>query len=196
VAYIAWEAFERSRKLPYLSGQNLLRRLVVNFEWRALLYLTSLPLALLAVFGLFGWRYGDFLAYLHIPEDVKHLYPFPLLSMDVSVGRSEGNFYNYLLEAAGLVLLWRERRFDLFWVGLAFTLPTVFLLHDDILRYSLPAFPLVLLIPFARVLESKPARWLAPLALLGVLIYSWSQLSLNLVDQDTWRQMLQILNNS
>lgn len=196
VAYIAWEAFERSRKLPYLSGQNLLRRLVVNFEWRALLYLTPLPLALLAVFGLFGWRYGDFLAYLHIPEDVKHLYPFPLLSMDVSVGRSEGNFYNYLLEAAGLVLLWRERRFDLFWVGLAFTLPTVFLLHDDILRYSLPAFPLVLLIPFARVLESKPARWLAPLALLGVLIYSWSQLSLNLVDQDTWRQMLQILNNS
>ena len=161
--------------------------------WLAALALSPMPLALLAVFGIFGWRYGDFLAYLHIPESVTHVYPLPLLSMDVNVGRSEGDFYYYILEAAGLVLLWRSRRLDLFWVGLAFMLPTVFMLHDDILRYSLPAFPFVLLIPFAFALESKPARWLAPLALLGVLIYSWSQLNTNLADLETWRAMLVIL---
>ncbi len=165
-----------------------------EFDWRAGIALSTMPLTLLGIFAFFGWRYGDFLAYLHIPESVTHVYPLPLLSMDVNVGRSEGDFYYYILEAAGLVLLWRERRYDLFWVGLAFTLPTVFMLHDDILRYSLLAFPFVLLIPFAAVLESKPARWLAPLALLGVLIYSWSQLNTNMIDLESWRAILKILN--
>lgn len=197
--FLAWQAFEYARssgETPNEEGssnRDWLVRWWRGFNWRAALALSPMPLALLAVFGLFAWRYGDFLAYLHIPESVTHVYPVPLLSMDVNVGRSEGDFYYYILEVAGLALLWRSRRFDLFWVGLAFMLPTVFMLHDDILRYSLPAFPFVLLIPFAFALESKLARWLAPLALLGVLIYSWSQLNTNLASLDTWRTMLPIL---
>jgi hypothetical protein len=149
---------------------------------------------LLAVFGLYGLRYGDFLAYLRIPEPVTHIYPIPFLSMDISVGRSEGDFYYFILETLGLILLWRQKQYDIFWMGFIWFLPTLFLLHEDVLRYSLPAFPFVLIIPFARYLETKYARWLALPALVAVLIYSWSTLnSTNIVDEDTWKRMLELL---
>gem|GEM_PF-385333 len=185
--FLVWEAW-RTRLQPTNALQ-----LIKNLNWRAVWGLLPMPLALVTVFGLFGWRYGDFWAYLHIPESVTHLYPLPLLSLDISYTRSEGTFYYYILQAAGLVLLWRRKQYDIFWVGLVFFLPTVFMLHDDVIRYALPAFPFVLAIPFAPVLETKYARWFAPLALLGVLIYSWSQLNTNLIDLESWRQMQNIL---
>jgi hypothetical protein len=190
---LAWDGWQAGRKIPFLTLQNFWQRWLANFNWRAALALSLMPLMLLAVFAFYGWRYGDFLAYLNIPENVKHIYPVPLLSLDITVGRSEGDFYYYLLQAGGLIWLWRERHYDLFWPGLALTLPTLFLLHDDVLRYALPAFPLVLLIPFAKILESRAAYWLALPTLLGVLIYSWSQLNTNLVSLETWQAMLDIL---
>ncbi len=185
--FLLWELW-RTRTQPITPLQ-----LIKNLNWRAVWGLLPIPLALIAVFGLFGWRYGDFWAYLHVPESVTHIYPLPLLSMDVSSLRSEGNFYYYILQAAGLVLVWRRKQYDIFWIGLVFFLPTIFLLHDDVIRYALPAFPFVLAIPFAPLLETKYARWFAPLAVLAVLIYSWSQLSTNLIDLDSWRQMQNFL---
>lgn len=195
VLALAWQALEQLRlNSPVAWNRRTLLLFGAGFNWQAALALIPMPLALLAVFSLYGYQTGDFLAYLHIPEDVKHLYPLPFLSLDINVGRGEGDFYYYGLEAAGLILLWRQKRFDLFWVGLVLVLPTFFLLHDDILRYSLPAFPFVLLIPFAAAWESRPARWLVAPALLAVLIYSWSQLNTNQIDLANWQQMLKFIN--
>ncbi len=195
---LLWQAFEPSRQAEpdlklKLKWDEWLRRGLARFNWRGFAALSLMPLALLLVFALFAWRLGDFWAYLRIPEDVKHIYPLPFTSLDVNVGRGEGDFYYYLLEAAGLSLLWQRKHYDLFWLSLALAGPTFFLLHDDILRYSLPAFPFVLLVPFAAVLESRVARWLALPTLLAVLIYSWSQLNTNLVDPETWRAMRVLL---
>jgi hypothetical protein len=75
----------------------------------------------------------------------------------------------------------------------ALAVPTFFILHDDVLRYSLPAFPFVFLIPFARVFESRPARWLAVPALIAVLVYSWSQLGANQLDQASWQELFKFI---
>lgn len=193
--WLVWQALEQFRLSPPPSlNWRLVLLFAERFNWKALIALVPMPLALLAVFALYGWQTGDFLAYLHIPEQVKHIYPIPFLSLDINIGRGEGDFYYYGLEAAGLVLLWRQKRYDLFWVGLALVLPTVFLMHADVLRYSLPAFPYVLLIPFAAVWESRAARRFAAPALLAVLLYSWSQLSTNQMDLANWREMLKIIN--
>lgn len=193
--WLVWRAFERLRADSTLAWNGQLLILFARgFNWKALVR-GILPMAgaVLAVFALYGWRTGDFLAYLHIPEDVTHLYPLPFLSLDRGIGRGEGDFYYYGLEAAGLVLLWQQKRFDLFWVGAALAVPTFFILHDDVLRYSLPAFPFVFLIPFAKVFESRPARWLAVPALVAVLVYSWSQLGANQLDQASWQELLKLI---
>ncbi|MEI7555668.1 hypothetical protein [Candidatus Chlorohelix sp.] len=191
--YLLWEArigLKMAQPKPVLAR---ISGFIVAINWRAVAGLSLMPLALVAVFSLYASRYGDFFAYIKIPEDVKHVYPIPLLSLAVTASRSEGNFYYYIIEAAGLALLWRRKLYDLFWLGLVFFVPTLFMLHDDILRYSLPAFPFVLIAPYARVLESKIAYYIAPVALLGVLIYSWTQLGFNKLEGENWQQMLELL---
>jgi hypothetical protein len=183
--FLAWEAGyrmwqERKIDLSYLN-------------WRAVFGLALIPISLLGIFSIFAWRYGDFLAYFHITEEVKHvgLLPFPSL-----VGGGDGGpgfFYFYLLQAVGLVLLWKQGRRDIFWIGFGIFIYTVFLLHNDILRYSLPAFPLVLAIPFAEYLSGKAARWLALPVLIAVYLYSWGAINLNLAGLDTWQMMKDIL---
>jgi hypothetical protein len=191
--YLFWEArigikmAQAKTTLARISGY------IAAINWRAAAGLTLMPLALVGVFSFYAARYGDFFAYMKIPEDVRHIYPMPLLSLAVSATRSEGNFYYYIIEAAGLVFLWRRKLYDLFWLGFIFFVPTLFMLHDDVLRYSLPAFPFVLVVPYARLLEAKIVRYFAPIALLGVLIYSWSQLGYNKLEGESWRQMLELL---
>jgi hypothetical protein len=192
--WLIWQALEQFRTGPPTPwNSRMLILFAERFNWKALRAILPMGAAVLAVFALYGWQTGDFLAYLHIPEDVKHLYPLPFLSLDINVGRGEGDFYYYGLEAVGLALLWKEKRFELFWVGLALALPAFFILHDDVLRYSLPAFPFVFVIPFAAFLESRPARWLAAPALVAVLVYSWSQLGSNQMDLASWQELLKFI---
>jgi hypothetical protein len=189
--FLLWEALQKAGLPENIS--SWVRQAFKTFRWQAFPVLVLMPVALAGVFALYGFRYGDFWVYLKIPEQVTHIYPFPFLSMEIRVTRSEGDFYYYILQTAGLVLLWRRKLYDIFWIGLVLFLPTVFLLHDDVLRYALPAFPFVITIPFAFALESKYTRWFAIPALIAVLIYSWSQLFTNMVDADTWQQMLELL---
>ncbi|MEI6043124.1 MAG: hypothetical protein WCS37_01915 [Chloroflexota bacterium] len=187
---LAWEAYQSLGEVSLWQWKRVfaaIKKLLKNFNWRALFCLTPMLAALLAVFALYGWRYGDFFTYFHIEEDVKHLQPFPFRAIHISAGRTEGNFYVYLMQFGGLIWLWQKRHFDLFWIGLVLTLPTVFILHDDVLRYGLLSFPLVLLIPFAGILENKAVKWLAPIVIFAVLLYSTSQLGTNLMNIEGWR---------
>ncbi len=184
--FFAWEALYRM----WQEGKFDL----TYVKWRALPGLALIPLSLGLIFGIYAWRYGDFLAYFHISEEVKHLGLFPLPSLAAGADSGAGFFYFYLIEAAGLVLLWRQGRRDLFWVGLTAFGYTLFLVHNDILRYSLPAFPLIVAIPFAPYLTGKAARWLAGPVLLGVYLYSWGVFNLNLAGLDTWQMMRDVLH--
>jgi len=168
---------------------------VKTINWRAIAGIAIIPVGLLAAFLIFWWRYGDFLAYFRIEEEVKHFELFPMPNFGHFQDSNNGIFYYFLLEVAGLALLWKQKRFDLFWVGLSMVLFTFFLRHPDILRYSLPAFPLILAIPFAEQLSGKLARWLAIPVLIAIYFYSWSVISNpdKLAGLDTWEAMLNIL---
>ncbi len=186
LAFIGWEAIYRAWREKKLD--------ISYVNWKAVWGTALIPLSLLGVFAIFGWRYGDFLAYFHITEEVKHLEPLPFTSLATGADGGPGFFYYYLIQAAGMILLWRQGRRDLFWIGLAAFAYTVFLLHNDILRYSLPAFPLIVAIPFAEYLSGKTARWLAIPVLVMVYFYSWGAININLAGLDTWQMMKNILN--
>src|SRR5205085_1556588 len=154
------------------EGRFSLPRWLAAFNWRAFVPLLLIPLGLVGVFAVFAWRYGDFWAYFKIEENVTHveLFPFPRLMQGTPDG--PGLIYNYALVAAGLIMLWRQRRFDLFWVSFSAFFYTLFLLHADLLRYSIPFFALAVLVPFADYVSSRVARWLAAPVLLAIFLYS------------------------
>ncbi len=187
---LLFEAALKSWNESRFSLPDLLKR----FNWRAFGPLLLLPLGLLGVFGVYGWRYGDFLAYFKITENVTHVgwLPFPTMLRGDDFN-SPAVIYTYILCAVGLVVLWRQRRFDLFWVGLAAYLYTLFLLHSDVLRYSIPFFALIVLIPFANLLSGKVARYLSLPVIVALFFYSWGQLVRNLAGLDTFDAMRDIL---
>ncbi len=167
--------------------------LVRAFRWRAFAGLLLMPLGLVAVFGVYAWRYGDFWAYFKITENVTHvgLIPFPTLM--TGLFDSPALIFTYLLGLLGLIKLWRQGRYDLFWVGFASYFYTVFLLHSDVLRYSIPFFALIVLIPFAEYVGSKGARWVAGPVLVALVLYSWGAFSRNLIDRETFEAMRTLL---
>lgn len=168
-------------------------KLLSLFNWRAFWPLLLMPLGLVVVFGIYGWRYGDFLAYFKITENVTHLDPVPFPTLLTGMFESPALIFTYVLETAGLVFLWRQRRFDIFWIGLGQFFYTLFLVHSDVLRYSIPFFALIVLIPFAEYFSGKLARWLAAPVLMALLFYSWGVFNRNLAWVETFEMMKSIL---
>ena len=188
--FLLFQAVLESWNANNFSLGGLWKRL----NWRAFWGLLLLPLGLVGVFGLYAWRYGDILAYFKITENVTHvgLIPFPTM-LRGDPFNSPAVILTYLMGAVGLILLWRQRRFDLFWVGISAYIYTLFLLHNDILRYSMPFFFLIVLIPFAEFFSGRVARWLAVPVLIAIFFYSWGQLINNLADLDVFGAMQNIL---
>jgi hypothetical protein len=184
--------FEAAIKTWNAHGFSIPKLLAV-INWRAFTALLLLPLGLVAVFGIYGWRYGDFLAYFKITENVTHVEVIPFPTLLTGVFESPALIFTYVLEFLGLIFLWRQRRFDLFWIGGAAFFYTLFLLHSDVLRYSIPFFALIVIIPFAGQLSGKVARWLAAPVLLALFFYSWGALNRNLAGLDTFEMMKNIL---
>jgi hypothetical protein len=187
--YLLWLAWE--------VGQKVWQEKKFEFSyvnWKAFWGLLPIPLTLPVVLGLYAWRYGDFLAYFHITENVTHVELLPFTSLATGADGGPGLFYYYLIQAVGLILLWKQGRIDLLCIGLGTFAYTVFLLHPDVLRYSLPAFPIIVAIPLAEYLTGKTARWLAIPVLMMVYLYSWGALNGNLAGLDTWQMMKNILH--
>lgn len=191
--FMAFLAFEALVKVWNEQGKLTLPPLLRAFRWRAFAGLLLIPLGVTAVFGIYWWRYGDFWAYFRIEENVTHVgfIPFPTL---LNGGfNSPALIILYILQAVGLVLLWRQARFDIFWLALTSFFYTIFLMHSDVLRYSIPFFALIVLIPMAKYFSGKTARWLAVPTLLALFFYSWGVLDGNLAVLETYEQMKQIL---
>jgi hypothetical protein len=192
VGFMLFLLFEAAIKTWNAHGLSL-PKLLAAINWRAVIALLLLPLGLVVVFGIYGWRYGDFMAYFKITENVTHVEVIPFPTLLTGLFESPALIFTYVLETMGLVFLWRQRRFDLFWIGGASFFYTLFLLHSDVLRYSIPFFALVVLIPFADYFSGKVARWLAAPLLLALFFYSWGVLNRNLAGLDTFEMMQNIL---
>ncbi len=162
-----------------------------TFNWKAFLAFCLIPVGTVLVFTAFWWRYGDFLVYFKVPEGVYKT-PYPFLVFLYQDQGTPGNFYYFLLETIGIILLWRQRRYELVWFGLPLTLYIFFLIHPDLMRYSLPAFPFLLLIPLAPYLTSRTARWLALPVIILMLMYSWSVIPGAMAQPETWEVLRRI----
>jgi len=114
-----------------------------------LLKVSLIPLMVLAVFGLYYLRTGDFLAYFHSGDNF-HLFwpPFSIFSKGQTwVGEFwlEDIIWVWLIYGLGIAKLWKEKKELPAVFASVFFLTTLFVSHRDISRYIMPIMPTVLL---------------------------------------------------
>ncbi len=147
-----------------------------------------IPAALVAVFGFYYLRTGDFLAYFHSGDNI-HLQMLPFRVFDSNqpwVGQwwLEDILWIYLIGAIGVVRAFRKSAVWGWW-GAIFYSVILFVSHRDIARYSLPLVPVVIL-GLTDILEKKEVRWALLLLVIPMYFYSLNFVAHNTVAISDW----------
>ncbi len=155
--------------------------------------LLLIPFSLLLVFGLFKISYGDFLAYFHSGDNI-HLFfpPFQIFNYSapwVGTFWLEEVIFVYLFGILGLLKLIAQKRFGLAWVYGVFFASTLFVSHRDLIRYSLPLVPF-LLIAFSETLLKKEFRIALGLIAIPIYLFALSFISQNAMPIGNWAPFL------
>lgn len=162
---------------------------------RQLLPMLPFAAAPLLLFGLYHMQYGDFFAYFHSGDNV-HLTGAPFSSIwpsSVGYNWSEATLWIYLLNAVGILLLWRAGHYDLALFAAAFYIPLIFVAHHDLVRYMLPIFPLSLLIAYQQFIVGREFKLAMLLIVPAIYIYTWSGVQTNLAPADAMQRLLTLI---
>lgn len=149
--------------LYYLWEITMQKVSVVQKTKQFLPYL-FIPLALIAVFTTYYFRFGDFFIFLtngafptmQLPPlkvlVAKDIMGFPL---GFWTGWLEFVIYNYILYLLGIVLLFEKRLYFFGVIALVYFLPVLTFVQADMARFILPILPFIY-VGYAEILSKKP----------------------------------------
>ena len=156
--------------------------------------LLLIPLSLLGLFVFYRFAYGDFWAYFHSGADIHPIFwpPFQVFNLStrwVGTFWLEDIIYLFLLEAIGVILLFKQKRFDLAIFAATFFTATIFVAHRDLSRYSLPLVPFLLIAfePFLAKKEFKIAFWII---IIPIFLYAINFIAQNTAPIANWAPFL------
>lgn len=177
--------------LAFLILPNIKKFVIPKIK--AILPLLLIPLSLLLVFGFYQITYGDFLAYFHSGDNI-HLFfpPFQIFNYSapwVGTFWLEEIIFIYLFGILGLLKLISQKRFELAWFYGIFFASTLFVSHRDLLRYSLPLIPF-LLIAFSETLLKKEFRIALTVIAIPIYLFALSFISQNAMPIGNWAPFL------
>ncbi len=156
---------------PLYIGLLLLeRKKIVNAIPYALI-----PMALAFQFYWFQLSYGNFWAYFNVNAGWFD-YHTPFKAMYSYIFRTPANeffLWIYAITAFGVARVWnKDKALGAF--ALIFVLPVVFINHNDISRYLIPAAPFALLIAFEDLLTSKEFKYALPVIIAITYLNAWT----------------------
>lgn len=163
-----------------------------KIEWKAYPILL-IPLSLGLVFVIFQSTFGNFFAYFNSGDNIHLLFPpFQIFNSSASwVGTFwlEEVIFVYLFAILGFVELWRlkDKTFAIF-VGVFF-FSIIFVSHRDIMRYSLPIVPF-LLIGFKDLILRKEFKVVFAFLLIPIYLFSLTYISGNIMPIADWAPFL------
>lgn len=180
--------------LPALkhAGSTSITRVFERFNFRSFPVLL-IPLALVGVFAIYSVTYGDFFAYFKAGDNI-HLFfpPFQIFNYSqawVSTHWLEEIIFVYMFGALGILHLIKQKRYTLAsFVGIYFA-TTIFVSHRDLIRYSLPIVPF-LLIAFENVINSKEFRYVFAFLILPIYLFTLAYISQNHMQISDWAPLL------
>lgn len=155
--------------------------------------LLIMPLGILIVFGIYKVAYGDFFTYFKSGDNM-HLFfpPFQIFnSSEPWVGTFwlEEILFIYMIGILGLFNLYKQKMYTYFYFVLVFFTPLLFVAHRDLLRYSLPVVPF-LLIGYKDYLIKKEFKIAILILLIPIYLYSISFISQNTMPISNWGPFL------
>lgn len=188
VAYIVTVLQPTLRTLATSSFSSWIRKI----EWKAL-PIFLIPLSLIGIFATYKLTFNDFLAYFNSGDNI-HLMSLPFQIFDSSqawVGTFwlEEVIFVYILIAIGVINLSKLKNKIFFWFSLLFFLTILFVSHRDIVRYSLPIAPFVLL-GFKDTIQKREFKFVLALIIIPIYLYTITYISGNTMPISDWAPLL------
>ena len=152
-----------------------------------------IPLALILVFSFYKIVQGNFWAYFQSGDNIHLAFPpFQIFNYSapwVGTFWLEEIIFVYLLGAMGVYKLFQKKEFVLATFGTVFFLLTLFIAHRDLMRYSLPLFPL-LFVAFSDTLIKKEFKVAFIVIIIPIYLFSLAFISQNVMPISNWAPFL------
>jgi hypothetical protein len=164
-----------------------------RFEFKKFLPMLLIPISLFMVFLLYSFLTGDFFAYFKSGDNI-HLFfpPFQVFNFSASwVGTFwlEEIIFVYLIGALGVLRLFKQKKYEFAIFSAVFFLSTLFVSHRDLIRYSLPIVPFILL-AFSDVLIKKEFKIALGIIIIPIYLFSLAFISQNVMPISNWAPFL------
>jgi len=155
--------------------------------------LLLMPFGVLLVFSFYKITYGDFWIYFKSGDNM-HLFfpPFQIFNYSapwVGTFWLEEVIFIYLIGILGIYKLYQEKLFNYFYFAFCFFIPLLFVAHRDLMRYSLPLVPFLLL-GYNDVLVKKEFKLAIAVLIIPIYLYSLSFISQNAMPIANWAPFL------
>ena len=187
-AILLFAAYGIYELIKLINKKTNLKNACIN-----LLKTSLIPLTVLAVFGFYYLRTGNFWAYFSSGDNF-HLFfpPFSIFSKgQVWVGDFwlEDIIWIWLIYGLGILKLWKsDKKLPAIFAGLFF-ITTLFVSHRDISRYIIPIMPMVLL-GWKKEISKPYFKWIVLLLLIPTLLFSWNFMLNNMAPVADWTPYL------
>ncbi|MCX6704442.1 MAG: hypothetical protein NTZ07_03275 [Candidatus Woesebacteria bacterium] len=164
-----------------------------NLNLRKTYPLLLIPLSLVAVFSFYKIVQGDFWAYFHSGNNIHLIFlPFSIFNYAapwVGTFWLEEIIFIYLIGAVGIYKLFQKKAFELGIFGSIFFILTLFIAHRDLMRYSLPLLP-VLIVAFSDILIKKEFKIGLFVIIIPIYLYCLAFISQNVMPIANWAPFL------
>lgn len=172
--------------VPHIKNLN-------NIEIKRYLPLLLIPFGVLLVFSFYKLTYGDFWVYFKSGDNM-HLFfpPFQIFNYSapwVGTFWLEEVIFIYLIGVLGVYKLYQEKLFNYFYFALTFFIPLLFIAHRDLMRYSLPLVPFLLL-GYKDQLIKKEFKIAFCVIIIPIFLYSLAFISQNTMPIANWAPFL------
>lgn len=152
-----------------------------------------IPMSLVALFVFYAFRFNDFFAYFHSGDNIHIFFPpFTIFNYSqpwVGTFWLEEIIFVYLLALLGLVKLIRQKHSILAWFVAVYFFSIIFVSHRDLIRYSLPIVPL-LLVAFSETINKKEFRIVMAILFIPIYLFSLAYISQNVMPISDWTPFL------
>ena len=164
-----------------------------RFEIKKILPLFLIPVSLFLVFLIYYYTTGDFFAYFKSGDNI-HLFfpPFQIFNYSapwVGTFWIEEAIFVYLLGALGIYKLFQKKEYEYAIFSLIFFISTIFVSHRDLIRYSLPIVPFLLL-AYSDSLVKKEFKIALAVITIPIYLFSLAFISQNVMPISNWSPFL------